>query len=78
MPTEAETKAFLEGLAAELRRLREEAGISKAELSNRSGVTRQGIRMIENGERAPSVATLWLLAEGLGVPASGILAKLGK
>ena len=77
MPTELETTAFLTTLARELRRLREESGLSKAELSNRSGITRQAIRMIENGDRTPSVATLWLIAEGLGVPASRILANLG-
>lgn len=74
--SQREINAFREMLASEIRRIRIEKGLSKTELSNRSGITRQAIRMIECGERVPSVVTLWQLANGLGIPVSQILLNL--
>lgn len=50
-----------------LRSLREESGVSKAELTRRSGVSRYALWYLENGERLARAGTVKRLADGLGV-----------
>ena len=50
-----------------LARERERLGFSKRALSEQSGVSRAAIRMIEEGSRQPTVYTLKLLCEAMGV-----------
>jgi transcriptional regulator with XRE-family HTH domain len=48
-------------------RLRGEAGLTQEQLAERSGFSQQYISKLENGERNPTVVTLYELAQGLGV-----------
>ncbi|BCV23812.1 helix-turn-helix domain-containing protein [Gelria sp. Kuro-4] len=57
----------LAGLGLRLRELREERGLSQAELAARAGVSPGLVGQVERGEVQPSLATLEGLAAGLGV-----------
>ena len=52
-----------------LRTLRQEAGVSRAALARRAGVSVSTLRHWENGRGFPSMAAFLRLAEALGVPA---------
>jgi transcriptional regulator with XRE-family HTH domain len=53
--------------AARLRQLRQAAGLSQAQLAAASGVPVKTIRGLEITPREPTLNTLLLLAQGLGV-----------
>ncbi len=65
-------------IGGNLTRLREARGLSQADLSRLIGKTRAAISQYENGDNAPSIATLSLLSEKLNIPASRFLAFLPK
>lgn len=65
-----------EKLGEVVRSLREQKQLSRKELAERVGVSQHAIRYIERGERAPSMESINLIGEALGVPA-GALALLG-
>jgi transcriptional regulator with XRE-family HTH domain len=50
-----------------IRRLRLAAGLSQAELADRMGVDRAYISGLEQGQRNPTVISLWHVAKALGV-----------
>jgi len=52
-----------------LRTLRQEAGVSRAELARRAGVPVSTLRHWENGRGFPTAPVFLRLAEALGVPA---------
>jgi transcriptional regulator with XRE-family HTH domain len=54
-------------LAATLRRMREERGITREGLAFRSGITTGALARIELGQAAPGWDTVRLLAEGLDI-----------
>jgi transcriptional regulator with XRE-family HTH domain len=57
-----------------VKRLREEKGMTQADLAKKAKVTRPYITMLEGGQRkAPSVATLQRIAKALGVPVTELL-----
>ena len=56
-------------IATAVRRERERAGVSAAELARRSGVSKATISQIEAGSANPNVETLWAIATALGAPA---------
>lgn len=60
-------------LAANLRRLRTDIGLSQEELAERAGLHRTYVSSIERGERNVSVVNICLLAEALGVEPSELL-----
>lgn len=45
-----------------IRRLREDAGLTQADLADRVGVTRQTILYVEKGEYNPSLELAWRIA----------------
>jgi putative transcriptional regulator len=51
-----------------VRRLREQRGLTQAELARRSGCTRQTIVMLEQERYVPSLALAFTVARTLGVP----------
>jgi len=50
-----------------LTKIREEKGVSKNELSQRSGLSRSAILKIERGERRATLPTLYRIAKSLDV-----------
>jgi transcriptional regulator with XRE-family HTH domain len=54
-------------LAAALRRIRDQRGITREVLAIRSGLTVSGLARIEEGKVSPGWDTVRLLAKGLGV-----------
>lgn len=62
-------------LAANLRLLRSEKGLSQEELADLSELTRNYIGALEREEYSASVDTLEKVAKALGVPASRLLEK---
>ncbi len=59
----------------ELRRIREERGLSQQGLSDASGVNKATINQIERGRRSPNVDTLAKLADALGVEVGDFFPK---
>ena len=57
---------------------RERAGLSQKKLSEISGVGRTGIITLESAQRNPSVLIVQMLADGLGVPLSDLIAAVEK
>ena len=54
-------------LAATLRKLRCQAGLSQGDLAGRTGLSQGSISLMETGRIVPRVVTLGRLARGLGV-----------
>lgn len=61
-------------IAAALRQLREQRGLTLRRLAARSGVSASMISAIERAAKSPTVATLDALAAALGVPLADLLA----
>ena len=55
-------------VAKNVRRLREERGLSLDELARRSGVSKSMLAQIERGDGNPTLSTLWKLSNGMQVP----------
>lgn len=68
--THAEAEKGVKRLVRELVSLRKAAGISQYRLAKLTGLSREAIRLIENGERSPTLHSLLLIA-------SSLAAKLG-
>jgi transcriptional regulator with XRE-family HTH domain len=62
-------------LAARLRSLRDERGLTLDGLAERAGVSRSMISLIERGESSPTAAVLDRLAAGLGVTLASLFAE---
>ena len=62
-------------LAARLRGLRAEQGLTLDGLAERTGVSRSMISLIERGESSPTAAVLDRLAAGLGVTLASLFAE---
>jgi transcriptional regulator with XRE-family HTH domain len=68
-----ETPAGIAG--ANVRALRTRAGLSALELARRSGVARGTLAQLEAGQGNPTVETLYVLANALGVPLADLLER---
>ena len=55
--------------------MRNRAGLTQAELSERAGVAVQEISKYENGHRVPTLETLQRLADALSVPLEEVVAE---
>ncbi|MER5349935.1 XRE family transcriptional regulator [Kitasatospora sp. NPDC002551] len=64
---------LIELIAASIRRERERAGLSMAELSRRAGIAKSTLSQLESGAGNPSVETLWALGVALDVPFSRLV-----
>ena len=62
-------------LAHNLRRLRQERGLTQEEFADLAGVNRNYVGMIEREENAATVDILESLAKALGIPAAELLAQ---
>jgi len=76
MKTEKQIALFQKALAARIKNTRLEKRLSKNELSSLSGISRQGIRLIEEGHRVPSTVTLWQVCSGMEISLSSLLEGL--
>jgi Zn-dependent peptidase ImmA (M78 family)/DNA-binding XRE family transcriptional regulator len=65
--------AVLTSLAANLRRLREGAGLSQEALADRAGLSRVALGNIESRKSMPQASTLYSLADALGISAQELL-----
>jgi transcriptional regulator with XRE-family HTH domain len=70
---DAGAQGFARQVAANLRRLRRERGWSLEELASRAGVSRAMLSQVETGKTTPSIAVLWKIASGFGVPFAELL-----
>jgi len=62
-------------VADNLRRLREERGLSLAALAASSGVSRAMLNQVERGKSTPTISVVWKIATALGLPFSALLAR---
>jgi transcriptional regulator with XRE-family HTH domain len=60
-------------LGANVRRVRQRAGLTQAELAQRAGLAQPAISLIEAGQANPTVQTLQLLADALGCALADLL-----
>lgn len=72
---ETETPDINARLAARLRGLRAERGLTLEALAERAGVSRSMISLVERGESSPTAAVLDRLAAGLGVSLASLFAE---
>lgn len=70
------TVQFTQTLAEVFREAREGAGLSQKKLAEISKVGRTGIIMLEAGTRVPSILICKLLADGMGIPLSRLVAEV--
>lgn len=60
-------------LAANVRRRREELGLSLSAVARASGISKSTLSEIERGLGNPAIDTLWALAQALGVPFAALI-----
>ena len=59
---------FVRTVASNIRRLRQEANLTLAELAGAAGLGKSTLAQLESGKANPSVETLWAIAAALRVP----------
>lgn len=67
-PAEAGVDDFVRAVAANIRVLRRDAGLTLAELAAASGLGKSTLAQLESGRANPSVETLWAIGAALKVP----------
>ena len=65
--------ALRETVAANIRRIRKEKGMSQEDLADQAGVNRNYVGMVERCENAPTVDLLEKFADALGVEPVALL-----
>ena len=65
-------------LAARLKELRAEHGVTYEQLAEASGLSRRGVIALEQGERSGNLRSWYRVAAALGVPFSELMAALDK
>jgi len=65
--------SFVRAVAANVRALRLDAGLTLADLSNAAGLGKSTLAQLESGKANPSVETLWAIAAALRVPFARIV-----
>ncbi len=60
-------------LGGAIRRLRKQRGLSQEVLSGRAGMARSHLAMVESGRKAPSLNTVWNIAQALDISVSSLL-----
>ena len=63
-------------LGNELRRARERAGLTQERLAFQAGLSRPYISQLERDLKSPTLETLFLIAEALGISASAMVRKV--
>jgi transcriptional regulator with XRE-family HTH domain len=70
---EAGVDAFVRAVAANVRALRLQAGLTLADLAGAAGLGKSTLAQLESGRANPSVETLWAIAAALQVPFARIV-----
>lgn len=65
-------------LGDELRKARVATGLTQEELSFRAGVHRTYVSMLERDLKSPTVATLFLICDALGISAGDLVDRVDK
>ena len=73
MKLDRDTESYERALAAELRRLRLEAGLSQIRLAADAGLTQPMVASVEKELKTPTVSSLYRLARALGTTPGAIL-----
>jgi transcriptional regulator with XRE-family HTH domain len=68
--------AFVRAVAANVRTLRMQAGLTLADLATASGLGKSTLAQLESGKGNPSVETLWAIAAALEVPFARIVEEV--
>lgn len=66
-----ETQALRTAFGRVLRTRRSALGLSQEELAHRAGLTPRYISLLECDHRQPTISTVYLLAQGLGMSFAG-------
>ena len=66
-------KALVESICVTLREIREKRGLSQVRLAEIAGISRTGLRHIENLEASPTLASLLRISEALEVDLASLL-----
>jgi transcriptional regulator with XRE-family HTH domain len=72
-----EVDSLVRSVAANIRRLRHEAGLTLAELATAAGLGKSTLAQLESGKGNPSVETLWAIAAALRVPFGRLMEEQG-
>jgi transcriptional regulator with XRE-family HTH domain len=67
MDTDVGVDAFVRTVAANIRTLRRDAGLTLAELATQAGLGKSTLAQLESGKANPSVETLWAIGAALRV-----------
>ncbi|MEP4039162.1 helix-turn-helix domain-containing protein [Pseudophaeobacter sp.] len=62
-------------IGANLREIRNRAGISLSKAADLTGVSKAMLGQIERGESSPTIATLWKIAKGFHLPLSALIGE---
>jgi transcriptional regulator with XRE-family HTH domain len=65
-------------LGTELRKAREEAGLSQEKLAFEAEVDRSYVSLLENDHKSPTVEVLFRLCDAMKIPASELIARVEK
>jgi transcriptional regulator with XRE-family HTH domain len=71
--SQAGVDAFVRAVAANVRALRLQAGLTLADLASAAGLGKSTLAQLESGKANPSVETLWAIAAALQVPFARIV-----
>lgn len=75
IPESAEASDLTPFVGANLKRFRNERGLSLEKLARASGVSRAMLGQIELGQSTPTINVLWKIARALGVPFSALISQ---
>lgn len=68
-------KASIESVAANLRKARQAAKLTQAEVAKKAGVSENHYAQIERGEKNPTVTTFVGIIDAIGISSAEILGK---
>ena len=68
--------SFVRAVAANVRTLRMQAGLTLADLASAAGLGKSTLAQLESGKANPSVETLWAIAAALQVPFARIVEEV--
>ena len=72
-----EVELFVGTVATNIRRLRQQAGLTLADLAAEAGLGKSTLAQLESGRGNPSVETLWAIAAALRVPFGRLVEEEG-